>query len=484
MHDLLFCSGTALAAKIRRREVSSAEVVDVHIRHVERVNPELNALVHARFDEARAEAREADRALAEGRPELGPFHGVPCSIKESFAVRGMPNTSGLVARKGRLAGEDAVTVARLRRAGSIVLGVTNVSELCMWMESNNRVYGRTGNPYDPTRTCGGSSGGEGAIIGAGGTPYGLGADIGGSIRMPAFFNGVFGHKPTGGLVPNAGQHPSATPGIEEFVCTGPIARRAEDLYPLLRVLLGDDERAERLRDPATVDVGSLTVFRVEDHGRHAAHPELLLAEERAAAALSARGAKVRRASLPGLRQALEIWGSTIGDAGGPTFSELLGEGAPIPAGRELARWAVGRSPHTLPALALAMAEKLQKVVSKEHTRRFVDAGRRMAGEVAEMLGPDGVLLFPPHPLPAPRHGRPLLRPFRWVYTGIFNILKLPVTAVPAGLSSEGLPLGVQVAAAPGNDHVTLAAALELERALGGWTPPPRWRAAPGDRSRA
>lgn len=478
MNELLLLSGAALAAKIRRREVSSAEVVEAHIRQVERVNPALNAVVQARFDEARAEAREADRALAEGRADLGPFHGVPCSIKEAFAVRGMPNTSGLVARKGRLAAEDAITVARLRRAGSIVLGVTNVSELCMWMESDNRVYGRTGNPYDPGRTCGGSSGGEGAIVGAGGAPYGLGSDIGGSIRMPAFFNGVFGHKPTGGLVPNAGQHPSASPGLEEYVCTGPIARRAEDLHPLLRVLVGEGDgaadRAARLGEPAGVDLGTLTVFRVEEHGRHTPDPELVAAEDRAAAALAARGARVKRARLSGLRNALEIWGSMIGEAGGPTFAELMGEGEPVAAGRELVRWLVGRSPHTLPAIALALLEGLQGLVPQEHTRRFIEMGRRLQGEVADLLGPSGVLLFPPHPLPAPRHGRSLLRPFRWVYTGIFNVLKLPVTAVPMGLSREGLPLGVQVAASPGNDHVTLAAALELERAEGGWVPPGRW----------
>lgn len=474
MKDLLLLSGSALAAKIRRREVSSAEVVEAHIRHVERVNPALNAMVHTRFDEARAEAREADRALAEGRADLGPFHGVPCSIKEAFAVRGMPNTSGLVARKGRLAERDAVTVARLRRAGSIVLGVTNVSELCMWMESNNRVYGRSNNPYDQSRTCGGSSGGEGAIVGAGAAPYGLGSDIGGSIRMPAFFNGVFGHKPTGGLVPNTGQYPSATPGLEEYVCTGPITRRAEDMYPLLRVLLGGEERAERLQDPASVDVGSLTVFFMEEDGRHTVDPELIRAQERAAAVLAARGARVKKATLPDFKHALEIWGTMVGEAGGPSFAELLGDGTPVPAGRELARWMLGRSPHTLPAIALALVEGLQKRVGEKHASRFREKGRRLQAEIQDLLGPNGVLLYPPHPLPAPRHVQPLLKPFRWVYTAIFNVLKLPVTAVPMGLSREGLPLGVQVASVPWNDHVTLAVARELERELGGWSPPRKW----------
>jgi fatty acid amide hydrolase 2 len=474
MTDLLRLSGSALASKIRRREVSSAEVVEVHIRHVERVNPTLNAMVRTRFDEAREEAAEADRRLASGAADLGPFHGVPCSIKESFAVRGMPNTSGLVARKGKLADADAVTVARLREAGAIVLGVTNLSELCMWMESNNRVYGRSNNPYDPARTVGGSSGGEGAIVGAGGAPFGLGSDIGGSIRMPAFFNGVFGHKPTGGLVPNQGQYPSASEGLDEFVCTGPIARRSEDLYPLLRVLLGKDAAAERLKDPASVDVGALTVVCVEEDGRHRVDPELIEAQERAAGVLLSRGAKVRKAKIAGFGRALEIWGAMVEGGGGPTFSELLGDGTPVRAGWELLRFCFGRSPYTLPAIALALVEKVPKLLGHERTRRFVEEGRALKQEITDMLGPNGVLLYPPHPVPAPKHGQPLLYPFRWVYTAIFNVLGLPVTQVPMGLNSQGLPLGVQVAGIPGNDHVTLAVAAELERAQGGWVPPPRW----------
>ncbi len=474
MKDLLLLSGVALAAKIRRREVSSAEVVDAHIRQIERVNPSLNAMVRTRFDQARAEAADADRALAEGRPDLGPFHGVPCTIKESFAVTGMPNTAGLLARKDIPAERDAPTVARYREAGAIVLGVTNISELCMWMESSNNVYGRTNNPYDLGRTVGGSSGGEGAIVGSGGAPFGLGSDIGGSIRMPAFFNGVFGHKPTGGLVTSKGQYPVATDGVEEYVCTGPLTRRAEDLYPLLQALVAGEPGAARLADPASVDVGSLTVYSVQEDGRHGVDPDLVAAQDRAASALAARGAKVKKVEIPGFKSALEIWGSMLDEAGGPTFAELLGEGTPIRAGLELARWTVGRSPHTLPAIALALFEKIPKLLGPARTQRFVAQGLALRAEIVEMLGPNGILLYPPHPLPAPKHMRPLLSPFRWTYTAIFNVLKLPVTAAPMGIGREGLPLGVQIASTHHHDHVTIAVAQELERQTGGWHPPSRW----------
>jgi fatty acid amide hydrolase 2 len=199
MSDLLTTSVRELARRVRSRTLSSLELVDAHIAQIERVNPVLNAVVRERFEEARVEARRADARQARG-DDLPPLHGVPCTIKEAFALTGMPNTSGLLARKGFLATEDAAAVAKLRAAGAIPLGVTNVSELCMWLESNNRVYGRTNNPYDPARIAGGSSGGEGAIVAAGASPFGLGSDVGGSIRLPAFFNGIFGHKPSGGPV--------------------------------------------------------------------------------------------------------------------------------------------------------------------------------------------------------------------------------------------------------------------------------------------
>lgn len=189
---ILRSSATELARAIRHGELRSIEVVNAHLDRIAAVNPQLNAVVYDLAPSARAMAKEADAARERGA-DLGPLHGVPCTIKESFAMPETPFTSGLVARIGIRPSETATAVKRLVDAGAIPMGKTNVSELCMWMEGNNKVYGRTNNPYDPSRIVGGSSSGEGAIIGAGGSPFGLGSDIGGSIRMPAFFNGIFGH---------------------------------------------------------------------------------------------------------------------------------------------------------------------------------------------------------------------------------------------------------------------------------------------------
>jgi fatty acid amide hydrolase 2 len=474
--SLLVASATELAARIRRGEVTSRQVVDTHIAHSRRVNLVINAIVEDRYDEARAEADAADAARRRTSPDaLPPLHGVPCTIKESFSVEGMPNTAGLVSRRDVRAESDAPVVARLRAAGAIPIGVTNVSELCMWMESSNRVYGRSNNPYDPSRIVGGSSGGEGAIVGSGASPIGLGADIGGSIRMPAFFNGVFGHKPTGGMVPATGQFPIAHGDALRMLGTGPLARRAEDLWPLLRILAGPDGqdpacRPWRLEDPAGVDMRSLTVLDVQDDGKLAVDEDLRRAQRLAAEALAEAGAKVRRVSFEGFARATDMWSARLHAAGGPSFAELLGDGRADRSPGQLVRWARRRSPHTLPAILLAILETVPARLPGL-AKKMLDAAWTLRAEVAAALGDRSVILYPVHPKPAPPHYEPLRRPFQVGYTAVFNVLELPATAIPLGLGREGVPLGVQVAANLGRDHLTLAVARVLEDAFGGWVPP-------------
>src|ERR1700704_1843694 len=204
-------SALNLAAAIRTGKVSARDAVEAHIERLQAVQPRINAIAAERFGPAREEADAADRRVAEADDDehLPPLLGVPCTVKESIALAGMPNCAGLLARRDHRATESAPTSARLLEAGAIPLGVTNTSEMTMWIESQNFVYGRTSNAYDPSRAAGGSSGGEGAAVGSGGSPIGLGSDIGGSIRIPAFFNGVFGHKATEWIVPNSGQFPTA-----------------------------------------------------------------------------------------------------------------------------------------------------------------------------------------------------------------------------------------------------------------------------------
>ena len=241
-------SATDLARAIRTGELTSREVVEAHIERLEQAQPHTRAIARDRFDAALQDADAADERVA-GGGELPPLLGVPCTIKESIQLAGMPNCAGLVERKDFICETSSPAAERLLTAGAIPLGVTNTSELTMWIESENRVYGRTRNAYDKTRIAGGSSGGEGAAVGSGGAPFGLGSDIGGSIRLPAFFNGVFGHKPSPGTVPNTGQFPSTEGDAARLLTMGPITRRAEDLMPVLRLIAGPDGQDERCTRP-------------------------------------------------------------------------------------------------------------------------------------------------------------------------------------------------------------------------------------------
>ncbi len=475
-HASLNASAVSIAEKIRNREWSSREVVDAHIAKIVAVNPVLNAVVAERFDLARGEADLVDARLeSTNASDLPPFYGVPCTIKEAIALEGMPHTSGLLARRGRVSHSDSSVVARLRAAGAIPLGVTNVSELCMWMESNNFVYGRTANAHKLDRTCGGSSGGEGAIVGVGASPFGLGSDIGGSIRMPAFFNGVFGHKPSGAMVPLTGQFPAPTGRARRMHATGPLCRRAEDLYPLMKVIAGPDGQDPDcvdvpLHDPRSVKIDALRVIVVDEPCPMFASDSLRGAVTKTADALANMGARVERRPMPRLRHSLEIWAACLGTSGGPSFASMLGEGVPVRGGIEFLKGLLGRSNYTVPASGLAFIEKLPHLLPDTSSKSLAET-LALREELDALLGDDGVLLFPPHATVAPKHGRALLVPIRFGFTAIFNAVELPVTAVPCGFDEQGVPLGVQVVGAYGRDHLTIAAAMALESACGGWVTP-------------
>jgi fatty acid amide hydrolase 2 len=475
-------SATALAGAIRTGEVTSVEVVRTHIDRLRATSRQINAIAVDRYQAALLEAEAADRRIAEtdDPSALPPLLGVPCTIKESIALAGMPNCAGLLSRREHRAIETAPAAARLLATGAIALGVTNTSELTMWIESANYVYGRTRNAYDPSRVAGGSSGGEGAAVGSGASPIGLGSDIGGSIRLPAFFNGVFGHKPSSGLVPNTGQYPNADGDAERLLSIGPLARRAEDLMPVLRAIAGPDgidtrTRAVELGDPGDVSLEGLEVVLSEKTSVISASRELRDARERAAGALAAFGARIRRVELPSVRRALELYLAALQAGAGSSVRALIEEEAEETAKLSLHRIGYGavrrRGPHTVPLAILLGAEALFARVPQRRARRTLAAGRALAREVAEAIG-DGVMLHPPHARVAPRHGRTVGRPWVITPTAVFNLAGAPVTQVPLGLNPEGLPLGVQVAAGRDRDHVTIAVALALERAFGGWTPPP------------
>jgi fatty acid amide hydrolase 2 len=468
-------SALALAAAIRNRELSARDVVEAHIELLERVAPRLNAIAMDRFEDARREAEVADRRVATSGEDddLPPLLGVPFTVKESIAVRGMPSSAGLIARRAYRSAASAPVVERLLNAGAIPLGVTNTSELTLWIESYNPLYGRTSNAYDPTRTAGGSSGGEGAAVGSGGSPFGLASDIAGSIRIPAQFNGVFGHKPSTGAVPNTGMYPPSDGAAGRMLGVGPLARRAEDLMPVLRLIAGPDgadpfARARSFGDPAQVSIEGLSVVTVEDSALTEMSREMRDARERAVGALLTAGARLRRVKLRSWRRGLLPYLTTLQAGSTGSTSELI-----VAAGDEPPTWRtlVGRRvPYTLAVRIALAAGMLPESTGSARHDRLLDDGRRIAEELIDAIG-DGVLLHPAHPRVAPRHGRTVGRLWLLTPAAVFNLAGVPVTEVPLGLSDGGLPLGVQVAAGLECDHVSIAVALHLERALGGWVPP-------------
>lgn len=484
MQDILQLSATRIAALVRDKQLSPTEIVEAHIAKVLEVNPRLNAMVEDRFDEARAEAANQTERLAKNEETLPPLFGVPFTVKEMISLTGMKRTAGNIHRRDDIQGRDASAVARLRQAGAIPLCTTNVPELGFWFESDNPVYGRTNNPYDPARTCGGSSGGEGALIGAGASPFGVGSDIGGSIRMPAFFCGVFGHKPTNRRIPLTGHFPYSIEDMKAladprypYTTIGALSRHAEDLRILFDLIRGpdgiDSQTVEKPSRPFPKDPKQWRVFVIPS-------PRLSLARstdqdlqdcvKKSGRYFEALGATVEEAPADLFLRGVEMWGAALKATKDSTFEQALSPEGRVHLLKEAFHLLRGRPNYTLPSLGIVFVENLLGQRLKDSTAVLEELEKKRLALDA-LLGDDGILLFPPHSRPAPRHGAVMFTPFDFIYTGIFNALGHPAVSVPMGLDDLGLPLGVQVIASRFGDPLALKASELLADAFGGWQPP-------------
>lgn len=481
-HDFAHIPALELGRRVRVGEVRAADLFEAFAERLETQNPALNALVADRLELARAEVAAIDAAIARGE-DPGPLAGVPFTTKEMASAAGLPVTAGSAARRGAIADRDATFVRRAREAGAVLVGVSNQSELGLWWESTNPVYGRTRNPYDLNRTPGGSSGGEGALVSAGLNGFGIGSDMGGSIRLPSFFCGVFGHKPTSNFVPTSGhfpldysEHRLATPPSTRYVAIGPMSRHATDLLPLLRTVAGacpDDPDAVDPQLGEVEDPAGKRVYFLEDPGirfASATRREQRDAVLRAVRALRDRGADVRPWDGPSLRHGLQIFTGMLAELDeGVGLETLLSGAGGMPLLRELPRVARGTSQHAGHALMLVFGERFVRP-SPRAIMRLSRAGRQLRDEIDAHLGDDGVLVLPTFPRSAPRHGGTLLRPFDVAYTGLFNVTEHPVTAAPTGLV-DGLPTGVQIVGGRGMDHLPISMAVAMEAAGLRWVPP-------------
>ena len=463
MHELTGLGAVALARRIRTGDASPLEVVEGHIERIGEVEPRINALVTAAFDLARSTAkRMTDSGVP---PDPPPLHGVPVTVKDAVAVSGLSFTAGSRLFRDRVADRDAEAVRRLRAAGAIILAKSNCSDMSGSPETDNPVAGLTRNPWDLDRSAGGSSGGEGAIIAAGGSPLGLGSDIAGSIRVPAAFCGVVGLKPSTGRIPTDGHVPPEPPALAGWNTVGPLARRVEDIRLALRVLSGTP--APRGEAPPSLKSRPLLVAPAV--AGPPASREIANAVREAAHVLGAAGMSVRRRRALPMSAILCETTALLHRHWLPSYRRSLsGGGRPVAVWRELLRRRLGGAgpvPTSLAPLAL-----LSAVGAPVRALGFGRAGRIGALRVRflDKMRDGAVLLLPVFPTTARRHG------FSWgpygglACTAVFNALGFAAVAVPMGLSGAGLPLSVQIVARPGEDEAALAVAAVLEREFGGW----------------
>lgn len=493
-----------LADRISDRELSSREVVDAHIARIEEVNPTLNAIVVPLFEEARAEADAADEAIRRG-DAMGSLHGVPITVKEMYDVAGTPTTAGIHHLAKQLAVGDAVLVARLRRAGAIILGKTNVAQLGLMLESDNPLYGRTNNPWNVERSSSGSSGGEAAIIAAGGSPLGLGSDGGGSIRQPAHVCGICGIKPTSGRLDMRGHYvlPSFPRGFNHG---GPLARCVTDLELALQALASSEPSnvnpqvaPTKIGDPSSVDISSLRIGTYTDDGYLAASPALGRAVHEACDRLHAGGATIEEFQVPDIRMMWRLFCALVNADGGHFVRRALQ--------RSLGDWRIKRN-LMLTAIPNLLRPLARQVLLWQGDRYMSDLiefiPRRVASaptlielhEQAELYrqqfgaaldrGRYDVIICPPSAIPAPKHGIHVTS-FAMLYTGLYNFLGMPAGVVPATrvraaeesdrvasrdtvvramIASEndsaGLPVGVQVVSRHWREDIVLAVMRNLE----------------------
>lgn len=463
MTDLCDRPGHDLVRAMQAGEVSSREVVQAHLDRIARVNPSLNALVEASDPElCLAQAADADAAMAAGR-SLGALHGLPVVFKDVVHVKGLMASGGSPALRA-VVPDDATVVARMRAEGAIVLGMTNVPEMGRGGESNNPVYGRTNNPYDLSRSPGGSSGGSAALIAAGGAPMSIGSDGGGSVRQPCHNNGIAGIKPTHGRIPRTGStYGDALGMFSPHVCYGPLARTIADVAVALGVVGGPDGR-DPLAAPVPlgrsddVDLSTLRVAFYLQDGISVPDRDTVDTVMAAVEALDGMVAGVVEDAPGCLDRVMELLWETVflgGDRGVGFEQDLrdIGAGAPSEEMAEFLRQA-----------------SLVELSVTEVRHRLVEIDTYRMNMLAFMDSYD-VVLTPAMPAAAKPHHHGLNEIADFSFLMAHNLTGWPAAVVRCGTSAEGLPVGVQIAARPWEDTTALAVAGHLEASLGGWQPP-------------
>ncbi len=455
MNTILKKSASQLVELIKTKALSSEEVTRAFLERIEQVNPLLNAVIQIDKEKTLAAAKVADLEVRQGKP-LGPLHGLPITIKDTIDIFGYNNTYGSHLYDTYTPKTEGTVLQRLRAAGAVILGLTNSPEMLSAYESDNIIFGKTNNPYDTNRSSGGSSGGEAAIIAAHGSPFGLGSDGGGSIRIPAHYCGIAGIKPTQGLVPLSG---CALPGsgagsLQPFGTFGPMARFTDDLILGLSVMSGPDTLDPNtppvsLGNPNTVDISQLKVAYFMDNGIVTPTQEIMDATHRAAQVLAEMGATIEEVRPPNIERTYELhWEPffTMCD-GGATVRNFLKD---IPDER-------------ISALRQQFHQdaKACDLTATELNQRFTEIAA-FRWSTYQFLNQYDLLVCPPCATPAKPHGMCLTEVKDFTYTMSFNNSGSPAVVIPFASTQSGLPIGIQLVSNLWKDHIALAAAKGLE----------------------
>jgi amidase len=480
MDNLAFASATRLAAQIRDRQIGCLELLDFFHARADRHNPKLNAIVVWQVEKARERARAGDAALARGE-NWGKLHGVPMTVKESFNLAGLPTTFGNPAWKDNIPVANSVVVDRLEAAGAVIFGKTNVPYMLADSQSYNDIYGTTNNPWALDRGPGGSSGGEAATLAAGMSALGAGSDIAGSLRNPAHYSGVYGHKPSFGLIPTRGHGPPGVVTPTDISVVGPLARDAEDLALALGVLAGPDllqQSAWRIELPAP-RARRLQDFRV---AVWAEAPEAPIDDSvaglfaAAVAAVAKAGATVDAGARPGVALAenerlfmLLLRAATASRLRDEDFAEQVKIAAMLAPDDVSPRAHVARG---------ATVSHRAWGAANEARSRLRYAWRDFFGRFDVLLAPVAATAAFPHDHNPDRGARRVIvngKPIPHVditWAGLASLSYLPATAAPIGLTSRGLPVGLQIIGPDGEDPTTIEFARLLAAEIGGFTAPP------------
>jgi Asp-tRNA(Asn)/Glu-tRNA(Gln) amidotransferase A subunit family amidase len=464
VNGLTVLPAVELLSMLRRQEISPLELAEEYIAQIERLNPHLHALVDFDPERVRAQAR----ALQESDSPRGPLFGLPMTVKSSIATAGYRCEIGSLLHRGNIPHQNATVVERLKRAGALILGTTNCPEFLMAYETDNRLYGRTCNPWDMQRTSGGSSGGEAAAIAAGLSAAGLGSDSGGSVREPAHFTGICSLKPTPGRIPARGHLPACDGPFAILGAIGPMARTVRDLTLLFLTLSGQDALDPvsppiGLRNESLKDLKRVPIAFFEDDGLIPVTPETRQVVQDAAKSLRSQGFNVRPVRPQALEEARQLWWKFFVRGGAMLLDPLVRERQ-----SEL-------SPTFLDFLSIAHREP--PLSAEELLSAWMDCDRVRRKLLAEMEN-FPILLCPVCAIPAFRHGErswdvdgqrvqylDVMRFTQW-----FNLLGAPAAVVPAGRSPVGLPIGVQIVGRPFEDERVLGIAAAVEASYG-YTPP-------------